>query len=193
MDGRSFARSARAGLSGARLLRLSAQRARASHAFLRGDLHLSYAEGSLHTSAFALGMLAQASWVIGPSRSWPSPCHGMGTWRHGRGFAAAGGRARRHLTLAGACSWAAWAPWSLCCAGGACRRARTDRAVALSEANVLSSTFAMLAPMLVGGMARTALGWRSALLLASCYSCRWRYSCVIVTCLGDQAPHQRFA
>jgi hypothetical protein len=41
----------------------------------------------------------------------------------------------------------------------------TGRAVALSEANVLSSGLAMLATVLVGGLARTLLGWRGALLL----------------------------
>jgi hypothetical protein len=40
------------------------------------------------------------------------------------------------------------------------------RAVALSEANVVSSTSAMLAPLLVGALANTSLGWRAALLLS---------------------------
>jgi fucose permease len=137
--------------------------------FLRTDLHLSYAESGLHTSAFALGMLVaglagdRVTRKLGRRRALAWGLGGLAAGSLllviGRSFA---------VTLGGAFLMGSLGtlvlvlvPAVLADQHGALR------AVAFSEANVVSTTCSMLAPLFVGALARTAFGWRAALLLGA--------------------------
>jgi MFS family permease len=135
--------------------------------FLRSDLHLSYAEGSLHSSAFALGMVVAG--LLGDQLA------------HRRGRYAA--------MVCGLCGLAGGSvvliagPFAFFTLGGAFVMGSLGTlvlvlvpaiiadehgpasAIALNEANVVSSTLAVLAPLIIGGLAHTIFGWRSAFLL----------------------------
>lgn len=135
--------------------------------FLRSDLHLSYAQGSLHSSAFALGMFIAG--LLGASA-----VHRLGR-HHAMVFGLVGLAAGSVLLVAGRV-----AVFTL---GGALLMGSlgtlvlvlvpailadehgASSAVALNEASVVSSSCAVLAPLLVGGLARTAFGWRTGFLL----------------------------
>jgi predicted MFS family arabinose efflux permease len=136
--------------------------------YLRTDLHLSDAAGSLHTSAFAVGMLIAG--LVGDGA-----IHLCGR-RHvlfaGLGGMAAGtvllaaGRSIG-VTLSGALLMGALGTLILVLVPAVLADEHGEgRAVALSEANVVASGSSMLAPLLVGAMVGTALGWRTALLLS---------------------------
>ncbi len=135
--------------------------------FLRSDLHLSYAQGSLHSSAFALGMLFAG--VFGDTL----------TRRRGRrqamvyglcGLAAGSvllvaGRAVA-LTLCGAFLMGSLGTLVLVLVPAILADEQgAFSAVALNEANVVSSTCAVLAPLVIGGLAHTELGWRTAFVI----------------------------
>ncbi len=135
--------------------------------FLRSDLHLSYAAGSLHSSAFALGMVAAG--LLGDSAT-----HRFGrrdTMVYGLCGLVAGsvllvaGRAAA-VTLSGALLMGGLGTLVLVLVPAIIADEQGPlSAVGLNEANVLSSTCAVIAPLVVGALARTAFGWRTAFLL----------------------------
>ena len=137
--------------------------------YLHSDLHLSYAETSLHTSAFALGMAAagrlgdrlirgagrRVALVIGLC----GLAGGSALLVTARSFAFSltgaflmGGLGTLVLVLV---------PAILADEHG------TGSAVALSEGNMLASICALIAPLAVGALALTVFGWRTAYLLSA--------------------------
>lgn len=136
-------------------------------AFLRHEQDLSYARGSLHFSAFAAGVVlagvvghrpvrrfgraaSLAAGVMGMSAAAalitiPSPAV---TLVSAVGLGIFGG-----LMLSGATSTLS-------------RFHHEQRATALTEANVAACMFAIVAPLLIGALAATAVGWRSGVLIA---------------------------
>jgi fucose permease len=135
--------------------------------FLRGDLRLSYTASSLHTSAFALGMLIagltgdRAVRAYGRRRAMIVALGGLG----GGSLLLVAGRVFP-ITLGGAIVMGTLGSLVVVLVPAIL----TDqhgrmRAVALSEANAISSGSGMLAPLLVGALARTVFGWRAAFVL----------------------------
>jgi fucose permease len=135
--------------------------------FLRSDLHLSYAEGSLHSSAFALGMLAAGLLGDGVVRRFGrhhAMVCGLGGLLAGSALLVAGRSAV--FTLGGALLMGCLGTLVLVLVPAIIADEHgASSAVALNEANVVSSTFAVIAPLVVGGLAHTMFGWRTALLL----------------------------
>ncbi|MDT8305542.1 MAG: MFS transporter [Anaerolineae bacterium] len=134
---------------------------------LRADLALSYTVGGLHVSALALGMVV-AGLVTAPL-----------VRRFGRRAIIWGGSSGmtlgallfsvgRHsaLTLP-AIGFMGFAGTTLL---ATLQSSLSDhhgpyRALALTEANVIASATTIMAPLFVGGFARTGLGWRTAFVL----------------------------
>ena len=135
--------------------------------FLRSDLHLSYAEGSLHSSAFALGMLAAGLLGDGVVRRFGrhrAMVCGLGGLLAGSVLLVAGRTAV--FTLGGSLLMGSLGTLVLVLVPAIIADEHgASSAVALNEANVVSSTFAVIVPLVVGGLARTMFGWRTALLL----------------------------
>ncbi len=137
--------------------------------FLKDELSLSYTVSSLHFSAFAAGMIAVG--LIGNSL-----IERIGRWNalwlaafgmSGFALLLIGGQAPA-LTISAAFLMGligslilAVVPSVLSDQYGA------RRAVAISEANVISSSISALAPVLVGWFAGTLLGWRAAMVIAA--------------------------
>ena len=138
--------------------------------FLRGDLHLSYAETSLHTTAFALGMVAVGLFgdrVIRDRGRRQALVIGLGGLAAGSVLLV--GARTFILSLAGAFLMGSLGslllvlvPSILADEHGAAR------AVALNEGNMLASVCALLVPLFVGVLALTLLGWQTAYLLQGC-------------------------
>jgi MFS family permease len=139
--------------------------------FLRSDLHLSYAETSLHTSAFALGMVAAG--LLGDR-----VIRGQG--RRGAFLIGLGGLAGGSLllvvarsfafSLAGAFLMGALGTLLLVLEPAILADEHGEaRAVALNEANMLASACALIVPLVVGALAPTILGWRTAYLLSTLF------------------------
>jgi fucose permease len=135
--------------------------------YLKDELHLSYTVGSLHFTAFALGMI-----LAGLSGHWIIARLGRGKalWLGLLGLVAGGiGLALgRTPVLTIAASLLMGAVGSLVLAvvpSGLSDQYGEMRAVALSEANVIASLVSMLPPLLVGWFSQTVLGWRLALWL----------------------------
>lgn len=135
--------------------------------FLRDELHLSYTLTSLHFSAFAVGILAVGfggHLVIRRAGRWGALAIG-----------ALGLGAGALLLTLGRSAWVTVGAILLMGTVGSLILAVVPvtlsdehgerRAVAISEANVLASLVASTAPLLVGGLAQTAFGWRAALIL----------------------------
>ena len=137
--------------------------------FLRGDLHLSHTWGSLHSSAFALGMIGAGLSADRLARRW------------GRAFALRVGIAGMAcgtllfvlgrtpaFTLPGALAMGALGTLLLALGPALLAEEHGPRsAAAMAEANVAASCCALLAPLAVGLFAASALGWRGALLLGA--------------------------
>jgi fucose permease len=135
--------------------------------FLRRELDLGYAAASLHFSAFALGAVLLG--FFGDRL--------VGRWgRHAALWGGAFGVAAGALFLISSPS--AWGTVPATFAMGLCgalvlvtsQAVLSDRhgeysAVALTESNVAASACAIVAPLLVGASAASALGWRAALVL----------------------------
>lgn len=136
--------------------------------FLRSELALTYTESSLHFSAFAFGLILAGLMshevvrrVGRPGAFWLGASGmavgaallmvGLNAWVTVSAALIMGGLGSLLLVMIPATLADAHGDW---------------RAVALSEANVISSLCGGLAPLVVGLTARTALGWRSALSLA---------------------------
>ena len=135
--------------------------------FLRSDLHLSYAEGSLHSSAFALGMLIAGLLGDNVTRRYGRR-RAMGFGLSGLAMGSVLLIAGRVLvfTLSGALLMGSLGTLVLVLVPAIIADEHgAAGAIALNEANVVSSTCAVLAPLLVGGLARTVFGWRTAFLL----------------------------
>lgn len=135
--------------------------------FLRGDLHLSYAVASLHFSAFALGAVATGTLGdrvvlrFGRRRAF---------WGGGAGMALGAALIAVSPVAVGTVSGALLMGslgglLLLCIQSSLADRHGESRGVALTEANVMASIFAILASVVVGIFASTGAGWRFALLL----------------------------
>lgn len=136
--------------------------------FLRSELKLSYSLAGLHISAFALGMILSGSVGDRLAQKW------------GRAFVFWGGGAGLALGALGV----AWGSQVALTIGGAlimgvcgslllmmiqatlADRYGEQRTIALTEANVIASICATLAPMLIGGFQSIGLGWRGGLFVA---------------------------
>jgi len=136
--------------------------------FLRSELQLSYAEGGLHLSAFAVGMI-----VAGLSAAPLVQRMGRRTvlWGGaiGMGLGALLLMSGLHagITLSAALAMGYLGTLLLVMI----QATLSDhhgvlRATALTESNMLAMLCAGLSPLMVGLWARTALGWRGALLTA---------------------------
>lgn len=137
--------------------------------FLRAELGLNYATASLHFSAFAIGAIISGMFGERVVR------------RIGRSAALWGG-------VAGMCAGALLVAFSPVVAGTilgtflmgligtislmANQAVLADihgaqRTIALAESNVSATTFAVLAPLIVGALAASGLGWPLALVLTA--------------------------
>lgn len=136
--------------------------------FLRNDLHINHTVGSLHVSAFALGMIVAGMMGDRLAR------------RFGRRrifWGGAVGMALGAVCLALARTAALTIPAALLMGAlgsllliliqsTLADRHGSGRAIALTEANVVASICAGLAPVLVGTLQRSGVGWRGALFVA---------------------------
>ncbi|WP_119066892.1 MFS transporter [Aggregatilinea lenta] len=136
--------------------------------FLRDELHLNYSEGALHSSALAIGMIMSGFLADGAVRRW-------GRWRvfWGGGAGMALGALilaigmHPAITIAGAWMMGFVGTFLITCIqSGLADRHGPLRTIALTESNVGASIGAGLAPLLVGGLQRIGIGWRSALYTA---------------------------
>ncbi len=136
--------------------------------FLRNDLHINHTVGSLHVSAFALGMIVAG--VVGDRLA-----RRFGRRRIFWGGAAGMALGAACLALARTAALTIPAALLMGALGSLlliliqstlADRHGAGRAIALTEANVMASICAGLAPVLVGTFQRTGMGWRGAFLLA---------------------------
>jgi fucose permease len=138
--------------------------------FLKDELRLSYTVSSLHFTAFAVGIL-----VVGLGGH--LVIERLGRWRS-LWLGALGMSAGVVLLVLGrsapvtiAASFLMGLVGSLILAiipSALSDRHGEQRAVALSEANVIASLVASTAPLMVGWFAMTAGGWRLGLVIAAC-------------------------
>jgi fucose permease len=133
--------------------------------FIRGDLRLSYTLASLHFSAFALGAVAMGTLA---DRITSRVGRRGAFWGGGIGMAA--GALLVALspvaagTILGALLMGMLGSLLLITIQAALAdRHRLFSSVALTEANVFASGFALLAPLMVGLVTGAGLGWRLAL------------------------------
>ncbi len=133
--------------------------------FLRGELHLSYVVGSLHVSAFALGMILAGSFSDGVARR---VGRRVAFWLGGTGMAvgtlclALG--ITVVLTIASAFVMGTFGSLLVVIIQATLAdNYQEQRAIALTEANVIASIGSGLAPALVGLFQRIVIGWRGAL------------------------------
>ncbi len=137
--------------------------------FLKNELELSYTVSSLHFSAFALG-------IIGCGLFGHQIIQKLGRW-HSLWIGAAGMSASALFLIAGQNPFLTIGASFLMGLVGSLILAIVPsilsdqhgemRAVALSEANVISSVVSAAAPLLVGWFGATVLGWRTALVVAA--------------------------
>ncbi len=138
--------------------------------FLKDELKLSYTISSLHFTAFAIGIL-----LIGLFGG--SLIKQIGRWRS-LWVGAFGMSLSALLLISGlptpivtiGASFLMGLVGSLILAivpSALADQHGESRAVALSEANVVASLVSMMAPLLVGGLAGTIGGWRSALVIGA--------------------------
>ncbi len=139
--------------------------------YLREELGLNYTQGSLHFSAWSFGVILAGSFghliirKLGVSRS---------IWIAGSGLLLAIGA----LLLAKVIAVTIFSVFI----GGACgstmgqgittimsERFKEERRIALTEANIGGSLFAMVSPLVVGQFVRMGLGWRIAMILPLVY------------------------
>lgn len=137
--------------------------------FLKEELTLSYTTSSLHFTAFAVGLLVVGLGghvIIQPLGRWQSLWLGAGGMCLSALLLVAG--RNPWLTIGAAFLMGligslilAIVPSALADTHGAMS------AVAISEANVVASLLSTAAPLIVGWLAQTTLGWRMALILFS--------------------------
>jgi MFS family permease len=135
--------------------------------FLRAELGLGYAVASLHFSAFALGAIVAGltgeRWVrrIGRGRALWS---GIGGMSLGVSLVALGPNVA--ITIAGAAMMGTIGTLSLMANQAVLSDIHGDlRAIALTESNVAATGTAIMAPLLIGGVAAAGWGWQFGLLV----------------------------
>ncbi len=133
--------------------------------FLRAELHLSYVVGSLHVSAFALGMILAGSFGDSVARK---VGRRVAFWLGGIGMAVGALCLTLGmtviLTIASAFVMGTFGALLVVMIQAILAdNYQEQRAIALTEANVIASIGAGLAPALVGLFQRAVLGWRGAL------------------------------
>ncbi len=137
--------------------------------FLKDELSLSYTISSLHFSAFAAGMIAVG--LFGHRL-----IHRLGRWNSlwlaafGMSLFALLLIGGRHPALTIGAAFLMGLVGSLILAivpSVLSDQYGERRAVALAEANVISSTISALAPVLVGWFAGSVFGWRAAMVIAA--------------------------
>lgn len=135
--------------------------------FLRDELNLSYTVGGFHFSAFALGMiLAGISGDTLARRLGRSSVFWAGTVGMAAGALWFILAQQVAMTIAAFFLMGYLGTLLLVAIQAALSDRHGDqRAIALTEANVASSSGAMLVPLFVGQFQQTGLGWRFALLL----------------------------
>lgn len=133
--------------------------------FLRAELNLSYTLGGLHISAFALGMIAiglagdRLTRRVGRGWTFWGGAAGMGA---GAILLAAGRQAM--VTLGATLIMGLLGSLSLVTIQASLAdRHGERRAIALTESNVVASICSALAPLAVGGLQTSGIGWRAAL------------------------------
>lgn len=136
--------------------------------FLRNDLHINHTVGSLHVSAFALGMIIaglvgdRLARRYGRRRIFWGGAVGMAL-----GAVCLALARTPALTIAAALLMGALGSLLLILIQSTLAdRHGSGRAIALTEANVVASICASLAPVLVGTFQRSGTGWRGALFAA---------------------------
>ncbi len=139
--------------------------------FLRKELDLNYTVAALHFSAFALGMI-----LAGVSSDEAAQWFGRKRlfWLGGAGMAACTlffiGGVVPAMTILGVFGMGFIGTYLLVMIQSTLADHHGDfKAVALTEANVIASIGATLAPLLVGGFQQTDLGWRVGLLVPLLY------------------------
>lgn len=136
--------------------------------FLRSELRLSYAEGGLHLSAFAGGMIvAGLSAAALVQRMGRRAVLWGGAIGMGGGALLLMGGGHIGITLSAALAMGYLGTLLLVMIQATLSDHHgVFRATALTESNMLAMLCAGLSPLMVGLWARTALGWRGALLTA---------------------------
>ena len=135
--------------------------------FLRVELNLSYSEGALHGSAYAIGMII-AGFIGGQiARRWGRYAT---FWGGGAGMAVGGLflalGSTLLVTVASAFVMGLIGTLLLSTINASLSdKHGVHRAVALTEANISASIASMFAPLLLGGFAGIGLGWRAAILV----------------------------
>jgi MFS family permease len=136
--------------------------------FLRSEHKLNYTEGSLHLSAFAVGMIVAGLVAdrlerrLGRYLVWWGGALGMGL-----GTLLLMLAEPTVLTLAATLLMgSAGSLLLVAIQAGLADRHGENRAVALTESNVIASLTAILAPLMVGSLESLGLGWRSAIGLS---------------------------
>ena len=138
--------------------------------FLKDELHLSYTVSSLHFTAFAVGILLVG---LGGHLAIARLGRWRGLWLGALGMSAgvillALGRSAP-VTIAAAFLMGLVGSLILAIIPSALSdRHGEQRAVALTEANVIASLVASAAPLMVGWFAMTAGGWRLGLVIVAC-------------------------
>lgn len=134
--------------------------------FLRAELHLDYATGALHVSAFALGVILAGSNADRVAGRWNRK---ITFWLGGAGMALGAvlltlGRTPV-FTIASAFVMGYFGTYLLTMIQAALADHHgSKRAIALTESNVAASLSAVIAPLIVGLGTASVLGWRIALL-----------------------------
>ena len=137
--------------------------------FLKDELGLSYTVSSLHYSMFALGILlvgVGGGFVVRRLGRWRSLWAGTGAISLMTFLLVFGKSAV--VTISASFFMGLFSSLIIVIVPLALSELHGDmRAVAISEANVIASAVATSAPVLVGVLARTTLGWRSALVIVA--------------------------
>ncbi|HVN53545.1 MAG TPA: MFS transporter [Anaerolineaceae bacterium] len=137
--------------------------------FLKDELKLSYTVSSFHFSAFALGMIGAGMFghlLVERAGRWTTLWIGV----FGMSLSALLLSAGREPLLTIGVSFFMGLIGSVIIAvvsSTLSDQHREMRAVAISEANVVSSVISAMAPLLVGWFAPTGPGWRAALLVGA--------------------------
>ena len=133
--------------------------------FLRAEQGLSYALGGLHFSAFAVGMITtgltadRVAGRLGRRRTFWGGAAGMGA---GAVLLTLGRHAA--VTIGGAAIMGLFGSLLLITIMASLSdRHGERRAIAFTEANIVASICAALAPLCVGGLQQAGIGWRGAL------------------------------
>ena len=135
--------------------------------FLRSEMTLTYTLASLHFSAFAAGML-----LAGITADRVAARYGRRTTLWVGALGMAGGTlvllvGHQPLVTVAACFLMGWVgSWILAVYPAVLAERHDSRVgIAVTEANIFGSTGAAAGPFVLGIVARTAVGWRAALLL----------------------------